>query len=96
MLWYQVVIEKEKTVADIEGAALINKVDSAYRKAGVPDGVKVYRCQTPSGGHIYYFNPAAALVAEEVLPLFDAGQCLEVPNLDGCTPVRFSTFSNSR
>ncbi len=89
MFWYQVAIEKEKQVADIESKELITKVDSAYRKAGLPEGMRVHHCRTASGGHIYYFNPAAALAAREILPLFHASECSEVPNLDGCEQIRF-------
>jgi len=34
----------------MEGKALMNKFGPAYRNAGLPEGVKVYQCQTPSGG----------------------------------------------
>lgn len=89
MFWHQVAIEKEKQIADIESRELITKVDSAYRNAGLPEGMKVYHRETASGGHIYYFNPAAALVAREILPLFHASECSEVPNLEGCELIRF-------
>lgn len=89
MPWYQVVIEKDKPAADIEGEALINRFGPAYRNAGLPEGAKVYRRETPSGGYIFYFNPAAALAAAEIFPLFGASECSEIPDLDGCQKVRF-------
>jgi len=88
MPWYQVVIEKDKPAADTEGD-LMSRFGSAYRSAGLPEGARVYRRETPSGGYTFYFNPAAALAATEIFPLFGASECSEIPDLDGCQKVRF-------
>ena len=89
MPWYQVVIDKEKPASDVEGEALMNRFGSAFRSAGLPEGAKVFRRETSSGGYIFYFNPAASLAAVGILPLFGATECSEVPNLDDCKKVRF-------
>lgn len=89
MPWYQVVIKKDKPAADADGEALMNRFGPAYRSAGLPEGAKVFRCEIPSGGYIFYFNPAASLAAMEIFPLFEASECSEIPDLDGCRKVRF-------
>lgn len=89
MPWYKVVVEKSGPAADEEGQTLMDKFGPEFRKAGLPDTAKIFRCETPSGGYVFYFNPAAALAAMEIFPLFGGTECLEVPNLDGCKKVRF-------
>jgi hypothetical protein len=89
MPWHQVVIDKDQPAADIEGEALMNKFGPEYRKAGLPEGAKVFRRTLPSGGYIFYFNPAAAMAAAEIFPLFQSSECPEVPDLDGCQKVKF-------
>jgi hypothetical protein len=89
MPWHRVVIEKDKPAADLEAEALMNRFGPAYRSAGLPEGAKVFRREIPSGGYIFYFNPAASLAAMEIFPLFEASECLEIPDLDGCLKVRF-------
>jgi len=84
MSWYQVVIEGEQYIANMKAAALINKFEAAYRTAGVPANVKVFKYTTTTGANIYVFSPMAFEVGREILLYYNATPCLdpkEIPNL---------------
>jgi hypothetical protein len=89
MFWCQVIIEKEKSLADVEKTEFIRRYDAAFRTAGVPEGAKLYHLEKETGGHIFCLNPAAASLAKEVLPDFQFTECQRVPDLDGFQLVRF-------
>jgi len=85
MLWSKVIIGTTKLEA-ISGSALMNKFAPAFRAAGMPQDAKVYLINSTSD-HIFYFNPAASVIAKEILIDFNATTC-EDPNLDDLKPLK--------
>jgi hypothetical protein len=85
MSWQKVVIPDSET-AKHAATGLIAQFGTAYRKAGVPPGVSVYRDRNATD-YVYYFSPNACAVAEDLLRAFDAMRCPHIPNLQVLTLI---------
>ena len=79
MSWYKVVITDSER-AKPSATGLMAQFGTAYRKAGVPPGVSVYR-ERHTPDIVYYFSPTAFAIAEELLRSFDAMRCPHTPNV---------------
>ena len=79
MSWHKVVIT-DSARAKQSATGLMAQFGAAYRKAGVPPGVSVYR-ERHTPDIVYYFSPKACSIAEDLLSAFDAIRCPHAPNV---------------
>ena len=79
MSWHKVVIIDSER-AQHAATGLLAQFRTAYRKAGVPPGVSVYR-ERNAADYVYYFSPKAFSIAEGLLRSFDAMRCPHTPNV---------------
>jgi len=87
MPWYQVVI-KDGDVADTSASALIEKFSQKYHATNeITKDVTVHHRKMLSGGHVYYFSPAAAVIAKEVLTSSFGGAPCTAPDLSGLVQI---------
>jgi hypothetical protein len=77
--WQKVVLT-DSAMAQQAATRLLAQFGTAYRKAGVPPGVSVYR-ERNTTEVVYYFSPKACAIAEELLCACDAMRCPHTPNV---------------
>jgi transcriptional regulator with XRE-family HTH domain len=86
--WYFVILDRAEDVRDMEARALMNEFATAFIRSGIPPNVEAYHRIRDDGAHIYYFSPAAAEMAKDILAKFRAAPCPTAPNLDGARKAR--------
>ncbi len=79
MSWYRVAIRDD--VVNESAVALMGKFEKAYRDAGVPPNVRVYRGRGAAGEHVFVFSPEASAVAAALLREFSATRLHYTPDL---------------
>jgi hypothetical protein len=74
-------------VAKLGAGGLMDNFGKAYRAAGAPEGVEVYRNEI-DGAQVFFFSPAASAVAAHVLEQFGARRCADEPDVSACRRVQ--------
>jgi DNA-binding XRE family transcriptional regulator len=86
--WYKVVIDSGEDIRDIEAKSLINKFVSLFLASGLPSNVEVFHDLNSSNTRVYYFSPAAAIMAKDLLKSFSAVACGR-PNMATLRKIKF-------
>lgn len=81
MFWYQIDIPVDHNLPETADL-LTEEFDALFLAAGCPHGMALFAARTATNNVAFYFSPAAARYAHEVIGQF-GGQCCEQPRADG-------------
>jgi hypothetical protein len=84
--WHRVLISAD-SLERLGAGGLMDNFEKAYRAAGAPPGVEVYRNEI-DGAHVFFFSPQASAMAAHVLEQFGARRCSGEPDLSACRRVQ--------